>query len=296
MTNRLQESNRTINVLLIKIWIAACLVLSLPYAAIAQTDVHLKFDVASVKPTGADVSGSWYEFPPGGRFNVVNNTLKSMIEFAWDLQPFQISGGPPWLDSIHYDINAKSEIVPKMEEIGPMLQALLTERFHLAIHRDTKELPIYALVVARKDAKLGPGLTESKKGSCTTFDPSGPRIQSEPGIPPKPFCGTVSQNPRALGGVGVPITKLIPMLSATLGRQVVDKTGLTGNFDVHMQWTPDETQVMQFPSDLPKPPPPEREGQSIFIAIQEQLGLKLEASRGPVEVLIIDRAEKPSEN
>ena len=105
----------------------------------------------------------------------------------------------------------------------------------------------------------------------------------------------MSQNPRALGASSVPITKLIEMLSSTLGRRVVDKTDLTGNFDMSMTWTPDETQAMQFPN-VPQPRPADPTGPSLFTAIQQQLGLKLESSRGPVDILIIDRAEKPSQN
>src|SRR5262245_30080530 len=116
-------------------WMVGCLVWTLPYGAIAQTDVRPKFEVASIKLTGPDVSGEWYEFPPGGRFNVVNKTLKGMIEFAWDIHPFQISGGPSWLDSSHYDVTAKSETTFKRDQIPAMLQALLTDRFQLAIHR-----------------------------------------------------------------------------------------------------------------------------------------------------------------
>jgi len=82
-------------------WMVSCLLLTLTRGAIAQTDLHPKFEVASIKPTGPDASGSWYEFPPGGRFNVINKTLKGMIEFAWDTQPFLIFDGPPWLDSVH---------------------------------------------------------------------------------------------------------------------------------------------------------------------------------------------------
>src|SRR5262245_38387911 len=90
-------------------WTVGCLLLTLPCSAVAQTNAHPKFDVASIKLSAPDESYSWYEFPPGERFNVVNKTLKGMIEFAWGIQPFQIAGGPSWLDSVHYDVSAKSE-------------------------------------------------------------------------------------------------------------------------------------------------------------------------------------------
>jgi len=274
-------------------WTVGCLLATLPCGAVVQTSAHPKFEVASIKPSAPDENYSWYEFPPGGRFNVVNKTLKGMIEFAWGIQPFQIAGGPSWLDSLHFDVNAKSETIFKPDQIPQMFQALLTDRFQLAIHWGTEELPLYALVIARKDGKLGPGLTESKPGSCVAVDQTPPR-----GLDPASVrrCGTMTQNPRALGAIGIPIAKLIPMLEVTLGRKVVDKTGLKGDFDIRMEWTPDETQPFQLPPNAPPIRPADPTGPSLFTAIQQQLGLKLESSRGPVDVLIIDRAEKPTGN
>jgi uncharacterized protein (TIGR03435 family) len=222
--------------------------------------------------------------------------LKEMIVIAWRVQPFQISGGPVWLDSARYDVSAKSENTPNPGEIPLMLQALLADRFQLKIHRETKELPIYALLVAKKDGKLGPHLTESKEGSCTPIDPSKPPPPTEPGKPPKLGCGGMMMGPRGLTATSAPIANLIPMLSRFLGRTVVDKTGLTGKFDISLEWVPDESQAMQFAPDGPKSPSSDVTGPSIFTALQEQLGLKLESQKGPVETIVIDHAEKPSEN
>lgn len=263
--------------------------------AIAQGDAPPAFEVASIKPAAPDARGMFIRAAPGGRLNINNMPLKEMIVLAFRIQPFQISGGPAWLDSARYDISAKPENSPKQSEIPLMLQSLLADRFQLKIHRETKELPIYALVVAKKDGKLGPRLTESKEGSCTTFDLSKPPPPPGPGKPPTLGCGGMMMSPRSLTAASVPIANLIPALSRTLGRTVVDQTGLTGNFDISMEWTPDESQV-QFAPDGPKPPPSDATGPSIFTALQEQLGLKLESQKGPVEMLVIDRAEKPSEN
>ena len=245
---------------------------------------------------GRGARGMFIRTTPGGRVNITNMTLKELIVLAWRIQPHQISGGPPWLDSARYDISAKPEDSPKQGEVPLMIQSLLADRFQLTFHREPKELPIYAIVMARKDGKLGAGLTESKEGSCTPPDPSKPPSPPEPGKLPALTCGNMMMQPRRLTAVSVPIAQIIPMLSRLLGRSIVDKTGLTGKFDVNLEWTPDETQLMQLPPDVPKPSPSGSDGPSIFTAFQEQLGLKLESQKGPVEMFIIDHAEKPSEN
>jgi len=265
-------------------------------SALAQTDGHPVFEVATIKPAATDARGTFVEFARGGRINLTNMTLKGMIGFAWDVQPFQISGGPSWLDSVRYDVTAKPEGSAKPGELPVMIQALLADRFQLAVHRGTQELPIYALVLARKDGKLGPGLTESKEGSCSLFDPSNPPARPQPGNAPRRGCGNSTVNPSRLAAIGIPIARLLPMLQTVLGRTIVDKTELTGNFDISMEWAPDETQAMQWLPDMPKPLQSDVAGPSLFSAIQQQLGLKLESAKGPVEVIVIDHAEKASAN
>jgi uncharacterized protein (TIGR03435 family) len=274
--------------------IAAILILT--SGAIAQTDPRPEFEVASIKPAAPDARGMWIRTMPGGRVTITNMTLKELIVIAYRIQPFQISGGPAWLDSIHYDISAKPENPPKDGELPLMIQALLADRFQLTIRRETKELPIYALVVAKKDGKLGPGLTESKEGGCTVPDPTKPPPPPEPGKPRTLGCGGMMMSPRGLTATSVPLSNLAPSLSRLLGRTVIDKTGLTEKFDIHLEWTPDESLAMQLPPDAPKPPPSDSAGPSLFTALQEQLGLKLESQKGPVEIFVIERVEKPSEN
>jgi uncharacterized protein (TIGR03435 family) len=275
---------------------ALAVFLILSGCAMAQNDTHPEFEVASIKPAAPDQAGMHIRTAPGGRLNINNMPLKEMIVMAWRVQPFQISGGPAWLNSARFDISAKSEKIPKQGEMPRMLQALLADRFQLKIHRETKELPIYALVVARKDGKLGPGLTESKEGGCMPPDPSKPPPPPEPGKPRTLGCGGIMMSPRQLTAARIPVANLTPELSRILGRTVVDKTGLTGNFDISLQWTPDDNEAMQLPPDAPRPPPSDATGPSLFTALQEQLGLKLESQKGPVEIFVIDSAEKPSEN
>jgi uncharacterized protein (TIGR03435 family) len=271
-----------------------CLPMILSCRAIAQTDADPHFEVASIKPGAPDARGMFIGPGPGSGISVTNATLKQLIGIAWRVQAFQISGGPAWLDSVHYDVVAKPETKPKQGEILLMLQSLLEDRFKLTFRRETKEVPIYALVMARKDGKLGPHLTESKQGGCTLLDPSKP--PPEPDKPPLPTCGQMTINSTRMTAVSLPVANLVIMLSRRLGRTVADKTGLTGNFDMSLEWAADETQAMRMPPDAPAPPSSDAAGPSIFTALQEQLGLRLESQKGSIEILVIERAEKPSDN
>jgi uncharacterized protein (TIGR03435 family) len=254
-----------------------------------------QFDVASIKPAAPDQRNMSIRTLPGGTVNINNLSLKEIMVLAWRIQPYQISGGLPWIESEHWDISAKPDTPPKQEELQLMIQALLADRFQLKTHFETKELPIYALVPARKDGKLGPNLTEAKEGSCAKFDPTQPRTPQAPGAPPVLNCEQQMMSPRSLTAISVPVGNIVPMLARMLGRTIIDKTGLKGNYDFKVEWTPDESQTAMLPPDAPKPPP-DGQGPSIFTALQEQLGLKLESQKGPVQILVIDRAERPSEN
>jgi uncharacterized protein (TIGR03435 family) len=265
-------------------------------ALIFQDAKAPQFEVASIKPAAPDARGTYIRNTGGGRVNINNMPLKELIVFAWRIQPFQISGGPAWIATERYDVSAKAESAPKPGELPLMLQGMLEERFQLKTHMETKELPIYALVLARKDGKLGPNLTESKEGGCTAPDPTQPPRRQEPGQPPVRNCGQQMMSMRTMTAVSVPLANIVPMLARMLGRTVVDKTGLTGKYDISLEWTPDESQTALLPPDAPKPPPGETQGPSIFTALQEQLGLKMESQKGPVEMLVIDLTEKPSEN
>ncbi len=260
----------------------------------AQSDVP-KFDVSSIKPAAPGGRGMFIHPMPGGRVNITNMSLKMLIEIAYRVQPFQISGGPGWTESEHYDIVATPDHAVNQSDWPVMLQWLLADRFHLVFHRETRELPVYALVMARKDGKLGPGMTESKEGGCTPFDPNKPPLPPEAG---KSMCGTRRMSLRSLTGFDLQIDDIVPMLSRMLGRRVINKTGLSGKFDMQMEFRPDESQIaMMAPAGSPPlPVPADASGPSLFTALQEQLGLKLESQKGPVEALVIDRAEKPSEN
>jgi len=225
------------------------------------------FDVATVKPSAPNDRGYTVYSSPSGQLTLANMTLKDLIAFAWDVRDFQISGGPGWINSDHYDVVGKSETARGLFQLRPLVQSLLTERFQLVFHKSSKELSYYALVIGKNEANLyRSGLHPSQA------------------LSPEMRGGGSGE----LTARGIPISMLAAQLATSLGRPVIDRTGLTGNFDLNLQWTQQEMLDAEQKSDPSRP--------SLFTAVQEQLGLKLESQKGPVEVLVIDRAERPSEN
>ena len=223
--------------------------------------------------------------PPGGRLEIANMSLKEMMVNAYNIQPFQVSGGPAWLDSADYDVSAKAPGEWKREEVLLMLQSLLADRFHLILGRETRQLPVYALVVAGKGGKPGPKLVPSKKGACTAPDPVNPFA-----VDPMRLCGHFDLGPDGLTLVSAPLSSLTPRLSRLLGRTVIDKTGLGQNFDISVEWSPDESLAMQPPNGAPS----DTGGPSIFTVFRKELGLDFKAEKGPVDMFLIQRAEKPA--
>jgi len=216
-----------------------------------------------------------------------NFAARTLIFLAYGVADYQLAGGPSWIRSDRYDVEAKAEGDPTVRQMeGPMLQALLVERFKLAFHRETQQLPVYELTGAGGTTKLQP----TQEGTCTAYslDAVPPSAAAELSTR---FCGIgSSQNGtnRALDGKGVSMGALANAIARTVQRSVIDKTGLTGAYDLHLQWT-----------DAPlnnTPTPETSDGPSIFKAVTEQLGLKLESAKGPVEVIVIDRIERPSAN
>jgi len=224
-----------------------------------------------------------------------------LVTYAYGVQNFQISGAPGWLSSDKYDIDARmdssvSDALKKLsqDESGlerqRMLQKLLTDRCKLVVHRETKHLPLYALVIA----KNGPKLHEAKSGDTYPNGFKGPEGRSGSGM--------MRMSPTQLIAQGTPLKLLVAHLSRQLGRPVIDKTGLTGKYDYTLQWAREEGQGGGIRAPEGGTPGPdtaglaEPSGPSIFTALPEQLGLKLESEKGPVEIVVIDHVERPSEN
>jgi uncharacterized protein (TIGR03435 family) len=255
------------------------------------------FEVATVKQnTGSD--GKAFLQAVQGRLIMTNLPLRRMILNAYDLQDYQLSGDPPWVNSEHYDVQAKADGNPSVRAMeGPMLRVLLEDRFKLTFHRESRQLPIYELAIGKGGAKL----QLSKEGSCTPYSEDSPPPAATPGQPRPNFCGWHTTPGdglnRTLDGEGITMAVLATALSRTyvsqLGRSVIDATGLTGAYDVHLKWAMDSLSIPVGPNATP---PSDATGPSIFTALQEQLGLKLESAKGPVEVLVIDHVERPPAN
>lgn len=268
----------------------------------ATDTAKLAFDVASVKPNKSGDMRVSLGIQPGGRFTATNVSLRALIRSAYQLQDFQLVGGPDWIASERFDIIAKAmgdvPSRPPWGQPGPMqfmLQTLLEERFKLSMHRERRELPVYELVLARTDGKLGPQLRVSTV-DCAAMAAARGRGGAPPPGPPSPGerpCGIRMMGGRLAGG-GFPLSQLATTLSQFVQRVVLDRTGLTGSFDFDLTFTPDQLPQGPPPPGAPPLPPIDPNGPSIFTALQEQLGLKLESTRGPVEVLVIDRVEQPT--
>jgi uncharacterized protein (TIGR03435 family) len=214
------------------------------------------FEVALVKPNPSVTENSG-ENTAGGRFTATNDTLKQLVQLAFDVKGFQIVGGPG-LDAAKYDIVATTGKSGDISErdLRPMLQALLADRFALKFHRETREMIAYSLTVAKSGPKLA---AHQGAGYSSSSSSAGSMIATK-----------------------ATMAMLASRLERQLGRTVADRTGLTGEYDYRLTWAPDQAA--------------DATGPSIFTALEEQLGLRLDSAKGPVESIVIESAEKPSEN
>jgi uncharacterized protein (TIGR03435 family) len=257
-----------------------------------------KFEVATIKQVKSSIDSfgrMGVTNTPDG-FRATSASMKVLIQQAYGVESYQVSGAPDWLNSDVYDVDAKMDatVADALQKLSPndrtvarqrMLQNLLADRLKLTIRRESKELQIYALVIA----KNGPNLKEEKPGDSAPNNSTGD-------IPVG--TGTVSGGGRGgpLIGRGVPVPNLARLLTAIVRRPVIDQTGLTGKYNFTLQWTPDDS---QFPtsSGIQESTAPDPNGRpNLFTAIQEQLGLKLESQKGQVEMIVIDHVERPSGN
>jgi uncharacterized protein (TIGR03435 family) len=256
------------------------------------------FEVASVKPnTSAGPNQIRVGMPGNGRFTINNMPLAELIRFAYELQPFQLSGGPDWINSQRFDITATTGGQSGPPLVRQMLQSLLAERFNLVVHTETKDMAIYEMVVARSDRRLGEKMRGSGPDCAPLTMPAG--MQQPPpapagaarGTPPPgaPGCPTIFGN-GFLSARRTSMEQLARNLSRTVRRIVVDKTNLSGFYDIDLEFMPDGPLPQQAPG-APQFPNPNPDAPSIYTALQEQLGLKLESARGPVEQMVIDRVE-----
>jgi uncharacterized protein (TIGR03435 family) len=238
-----------------------------------------QFEVASVKRNnsggqGVSLAGS------AGRYVATNTTLRSLLMVAYHVQDFQIIGAPAWMESERYDIEGKAEAdLGSDQRAAPFLQSLIEDRFKAVMHGETRDLPVYFLTVAKSGSKL-------KASQCIRREPNKP---VPPDQPRSAFCGYMGFNRGSLEGT-TQMQNLADFLAGTLRRKVLDMTGLAGYFDVHLKWSPD----LSTPGDTSAPAPDG--APSIFTAVEEQLGLKLESGKAPIDVLVIDHIDHASGN
>jgi uncharacterized protein (TIGR03435 family) len=275
---------------------SACALMAI--TLLCQTPAAQKpsFEVASIKPSDPGQRGSRAQVQPGGRVAINNVPVRNMMTIAYGVRDFQITGGPGWLETDGWDIEARAgegftppAAPPDPNTPDPMairLQSLLEDRFHLKIHHETKDLPIYELSISKGGPKIKPSDDQ-------TFPiPGQPSPPPQPGAVPR---GGLRRSPGSMTASAVPISVIVMSLSQQLGRPVVDKTGLQGLYDFKLQWTPDPPTAAVRDAGTP-PTIADQDGPSIFTALQEQLGLKLDSSKGPVDIIVIDSVQKPTEN
>lgn len=230
-----------------------------------QTANRLTFEVASIRPSPPDEVGVFFRPLGGGGLRVTGATLKNLIFYAYGVREFLVSGGPGWVETERFDIEGRAGSSPpepappkdEQRERIERLRNLLVDRFQLAFHRETREQPVYALVTA----KSGPKVHESAETNSR-----------------------IRMNRGTITGHAIGIGLLAVNLSNALERLVIDKTGLTGKYDFELKWAPEAA------------PPPDADPPSLFTALSEQLGLRLESQKAPVEIFVIDAVEKPTEN
>jgi uncharacterized protein (TIGR03435 family) len=232
----------------------------------AQTSPS-SFEVATIKPAAPSPDGHTHiNYPPDDRFSASNITLMDLMEWAYSMPGKQILDGPSWISSTRFDIQAKSDIGDRLKGLTSeqgnelkrrMVQGLLEDRFQLKVHQETRMLPAYDLVVAKGGSKLQPSQSNGK---------------------------SVNAGGRYFNGEGLTMDIIAEQLSRISGRVVVDKTGLAGRFDLKLRWSPDDAVASE--TDAP----------TLFTAIQEELGLRLEPAKEPVPVLVVDHVDQPTPN
>jgi uncharacterized protein (TIGR03435 family) len=283
------------------------------------------FEVASVKRNTSSDAFISIGFQPG-RLIFTNMPVRQLIVRAYQIQPFQLIGGPSWLQSDRFDITTKAEGTPTGPEQNLMLQTLLAERFKLKVHKETREADIYRLVKARADGRLGDALKPSTAQCGDPFSGrgAGPAPATGPAQGPAPSAPAgAAVNPGRAGtpvpgpGGGMPACRMmigpgrvevlgqtmsmfVNSLAQQLGRPVLDGTGLTGAYDISLSFMPEMAgrggPIGPPPPGAPDFPQPDPNAPSLPTALQEQLGLKLESTKGPMEMIVIDSIEPPTEN
>jgi uncharacterized protein (TIGR03435 family) len=246
------------------------------------------FEAASVKPHDPADPRIMMVAEPNGRFTARNVPLRMLIRTAYNVQDEQVVGGPAWIDQARFDIVATSPDGVPLTALAAELQSLLADRFKLRTHQDTRELPVYLLVRSRSDGALGPELRPHVCDQQVT-----PRAVDGSQLPWSP-CANISNGQGRLTVRGVPIPAVLPYITPLVRRVVIDRTNLQGVFDFELRWMPDPPAANAAQAQTSAAAAIDPATPSLFTAIHEQLGLKLESARAPVGVVVIDAAEPPA--
>ena len=241
------------------------------YTALGQLQTRPEFDVASVKPSkpGTPGAGGIDDGTRGERFTATNVTVRRLIMRAYEIADWQVSGAPKWVDSDRYDVDAKPTRPASREQTDLMLQSMLADRFKLSMHQETEERSLFVLVL----------------------DKTGPKLKLHEGdADGSQDVGFRAQGHATFRNVGMP--RFAVFLSVQMGRAVVDKTGLGARYDFNLNFTP----IRVTPDRVAAPVPPDPSRPELVTALKEQLGLKLESQKGQVNILHVDRVERPTEN
>jgi uncharacterized protein (TIGR03435 family) len=249
-----------------------------PPPKVMAADAKPQFEVSTIKPSRPDAQGRSILVGRGGAnmLTTTNTPLIDLIIMSYGLHPRQVLNVPAWVENEKYDITAKpdQEGVPNIDQLKVMIQGLLADRFQLKFHNEKRELSVYAVTVVKGGPKMAK--VETPRGNLPGFGGPPGRIQVRNSTMSE-FAGFLQ--------------------SRIVERPVVDQTGLTDRYDFQMKWIPDPAQLAQLPPGAPPLPPPDDDAApDVFAAMQNQLGLKLESTKAPVDVLVIDKVEKPSEN
>ena len=241
-------------------------------------DAPTVFEVAASKLSNPDTPAAFKAFRINGReLLALNTTLADLITFAYGVHTRQVSGGPSWMENDKFDVTGRpqAEGVPNQEQFRGMIKNLLADRFKLAVHTEKKDLPAYVLTVDNRGHRL----------TTNNGDPNGLPTLNLKGL------GTLFVVNANMGHVANALQSWV------FDRPVIDRTGLPGRFDFTLTWTPDESQGRSFGPRQPAPTTPDSKAPpGFFTAIQEQLGLRIESQTAPVDVIVIDRVDKPSDN
>jgi uncharacterized protein (TIGR03435 family) len=273
---------------------AAVVAVSHVPAAEAQTP-GAKFDVASVRANKSGPRGTNINVVPNG-VNLVNVPLRAIIQLAYGIQqPSRLAGVPNWANAERFDITARSDAITSRDQLRSMLQALLADRFKLAAHMETRERPIYALTGARPNDAPGPSLRPSTAVCAPPIAGRGDAVGGQGVAGQATQCGPRPGGQGKVILVGSPMSQLASVLSLVVGRTVVDRTGLAGNYDVELVYEPERQPPDPQPADG-TPATPDQDRPSLFTALQEQLRLQLKPEREKVDVLVVDRVDPPTDN